>query len=67
MIQSKVTDEMKRAEATILGLAASTGLAQRTIMRARGPLIARCTLETLATIAKALGCRVRDLFEEAGE
>jgi DNA-binding Xre family transcriptional regulator len=45
-------------------MAEKTGLALETIMRARGQMIGRCTLDTLATIAGALGCRVKDLFEE---
>lgn len=49
---------------TVRGMAEKTGLALETIMRARGQMIGRCTLDTLATIAGALGCRVKDLFEE---
>ena len=64
MIQSKVKDVMHGKGETILGLVTKTGLAQRTINRARGELISRCTLDTLATIAAALGVRVKDLFDE---
>lgn len=35
--------------------------------RARGELISKCTLATLASIAAALDCRVKDLFTEEGE
>jgi len=41
-----------------------TGLADGTILRARGKLIAKCSLETLASIARALGCQIKDLFSE---
>lgn len=64
MIQSKVKHVMNQKGETILGLVAKTGLAQRTINRARGELISRCTLDTLATIAGALGVKVKDLFGE---
>ncbi len=33
-------------------------------MCARGPEIRQCRLETLATIAGALGVRTKDLYEE---
>ena len=36
----------------------------QTVNRARGPMIVRCTLETLATIAVALGVKIKDLFDE---
>ncbi len=64
MIQSKVKSVMNEKGETILGLVEKTRLAQRTINRARGEMISRCTLDTLASIAGALGCRVKDLFEE---
>lgn len=64
MIQSKVKSVMNEKGETILGLVEKTRLAQRTINRARGEMISRCTLDTLATIAGALGVKVKDLFEE---
>jgi DNA-binding Xre family transcriptional regulator len=67
MIQERVKARMESKGVSILGLVETTGLSSRTIRRARSPLIARCTLETLDTIAQALGCRVKDLFAEAGE
>lgn len=55
---------MERIGETVQGLADKTGLSPQTIMRARGSRVGTCTLNTLATIAGALGCRVKDLFEE---
>lgn len=55
---------MEAKGVTIHKLVADTGLAQRTIMRARGPLIEACTLKTLEVIAHALGVQVKDLFVE---
>lgn len=64
MITSKVKKAMEEKGMTVRGLAEKTGLALETIMRARGDMIGRCTLDTLATIATALGVKVKDLFEE---
>jgi len=64
MIRSKLKDRMSDAGMTIQALADKTGLSTNTITRARGDLIGRCTLDTLATIATALGVKVKDLFEE---
>lgn len=64
MIRSKLKERMSDAGMTIQVLADKTGLSTNTITRARGDLIGRCTLDTLATIAEALACRVKDLFEE---
>lgn len=58
---------MRERKVTVRGLMATTGLADGTILRARGPMIERCTLDTLARIAAALGVRVKDLFSEEGE
>ena len=64
MFTSNLTGIMKENEVTVFGLADKAGVSSRTIMRARGPMISRCTLETLATIAAALGVKVKALFEE---
>lgn len=64
MLSSNLGKIMADKEWTIRALAEATRLAPQTIMRARGDLMGRCTLETLAAIAGALGCRVKDLFEE---
>ena len=61
---SRVREQMERIGETVQGLADKTGLSPQTIMRARGSRVGTCTLNTLATIAGALGCRVKDLFEE---
>jgi len=64
MITSRVKETMKDKGITMRGLVSRTGLSMQTVNRARGQMIGRCTLDTLATIAGALGCRVKDLFEE---
>lgn len=64
MISSNLGKVMADGEWTVRALAEATKLAPQTIMRARGDLIGRCTLDTLATIATALGVKVKDLFEE---
>uniref|UniRef100_I2Q563 Putative transcriptional regulator n=1 Tax=Desulfovibrio sp. U5L TaxID=596152 RepID=I2Q563_9BACT len=64
MITSRVRQVMEAKGLTVREVVERTGLAKETLNRARGDLIGRCTLDTLATIAGALGCRVKDLFEE---
>lgn len=64
MLTSKLTDVMEDKGMTVLALADKAGISTRTVMRARGDLIGRCTLDTLATIAEALGVKMKDLFEE---
>lgn len=64
MIESKVRTTMKSKGVTIEQLAKATGLSTHTIMRSRSEYINRCTLSTLKTMAKALGCEAKDLFEE---
>lgn len=63
-IRSRVKEVMGEKGVTILGLSEMTGLSSRTVRNARSPRILQCRLETLATIAAALGVRVKDLFEE---
>mgnify|MGYP001213392417 CR=1 FL=1 len=65
MLSSNLEKIMTEKEWTVRALAEATRLAPQTIMRARGQMIGRCTLDTLANIAGALGCRVKDLFKEA--
>lgn len=55
---------MERVGETVQGIADKTGLSPQTIMRARGPRVGTCTLNTLATIATAMDVKVKDLFEE---
>ena len=51
---------------TILGLVAESGLAKRTIDKARTDAgISECRLSTLKRIAAALGVAVTELFTEA--
>lgn len=64
MITSRVKEVMKGQGITMRELVNRTGLSMQTINRARGDLIGRCTLDTLATISAALGTKVKDLFSE---
>ena len=64
MIVSKVRHTMKSKGVTIEQLAKATGLSTHTIMRSRSEYINRCTLSTLKTMARALGCDAKDLVEE---
>lgn len=64
MIVSKVRELMEAKDKTIAALADETGLAMETVKRARDARISQCRVETLEAIARALGVRVVDLFEE---
>lgn len=64
MLTSHVRQVMEEKGLTVREVVEKTGLAKQTINRARGDLIGRCTLDTLATIAGALGAKVKDLFSE---
>jgi lambda repressor-like predicted transcriptional regulator len=64
MIRSNVKDSMEKAGVSVRGLVAMTGLADGTVQRARDDRIGSCSLNTLATIAAALGVRTKNLFEE---
>jgi len=64
MITGKVRELMVKKGMTIREMAERTGLATETIKRSRDARIGQCTLNTLAAIAGALGCRAKDLFEE---
>jgi DNA-binding Xre family transcriptional regulator len=64
MITSNLRNLMEEKQMPVRELMEKTGLAKGTINRARGDLIGRCTLDTLATIATALGVKVKDLFSE---
>jgi len=65
MLTSNIKQLMEEKGVTIRAMVAQTGLADVTILRARCEKIAQCHLETLERIAKCLGCRVKDLFEES--
>lgn len=64
MITSKVKEVMEEQAVTVRALAEKTGLALETVMRARGKMIGRCTLDTLTLIATALGVKIKDLYKE---
>jgi DNA-binding Xre family transcriptional regulator len=64
MLTSKVKAIMAERKITVRALASQAGLTEKTVMRARGDLIGRCTLDTLRFIATAMGVKVKDLFEE---
>jgi len=64
MIKGKVKEMMEQKGVTIRQLASMTGLSSGTLHRARGEQFTKCTLDTLATIAEALGVRTKELFEE---
>lgn len=62
MIASNVKQIMEKKKKTICGLANELQISDRTIKRARGPLISQCQLGTLEKIANALGVRLHDLY-----
>jgi DNA-binding Xre family transcriptional regulator len=64
VIKSRVQGLMEAQDLTVRKFAEMTGISLQTIMRARDARIGTCTLNTLATIASALGVRVKDLFTE---
>ena len=65
MLKSNVKDYMEKAGISVRKGAYLTGLSTQTLNRARqDETILGCSLETLQTIARACGCRVKDLFTE---
>lgn len=64
MLRGKVKEVMEQKSVTIRQMVAQTGLSSGTLHRARGEQFTKCTLETLATIAAALGVKTKDLYEE---
>jgi len=50
---------------TIRMMVAGTGISDKTILRARCERINECRVYTLEAIAAFLGCKVKDLFDEA--
>lgn len=64
VVVSKIKDLMQEQGLTLKDLEQRTGLSNETINRARGERILKCRVETLQTIATALGVKVTDLFEE---
>lgn len=64
MFVSNVKKIMEERGITYARLEAVTGLSSQTITRARSPRIREMSLETLETIAHALGVSVKELFDE---
>lgn len=64
MIKSNIKALMEEKGITYAVLEKATGFSSQTITRARGEMIRECRLSTLEAIAKALGVRICDLFEE---
>lgn len=64
MLISNLVNLMVHSKVTIRGLSKRTSLATLTITRARDSRIAECRLSTLEAISRALGCKVKDLFDE---
>ncbi len=68
MILSKVKEVMVERGFSIQRLVDESGLSEMTIVRARRgggqDQLGSCKLVTLEIIAKALGVKVKDLFEE---
>lgn len=55
---------MREKKISINRLIELSGVSNHTIVRARKTSIRECTLATLEKIANALGCKVKDLFEQ---
>lgn len=64
MIISNLKEVMEDKKVTYLELERRTGLPPQTISRARGETIRDCKLSTLEAIARALGVRIYDLFDD---
>ena len=65
MITSNVRKLMEDKDVTIRTMVAGTGISDKTILRARCERINECRVYTLEAIAAFLGCKVKDLFDEA--
>ena len=64
MITSNVRKIMENKGITIREMVEQTGLADKTILRARCRQINQCRVYTLEMIADFLDCKVKDLFNE---
>lgn len=64
MIVSKIKRIMEEKGVTLKQITDETGLAEITLIRARGEQILQCRLATLETIAHFLGCKTKDLYDE---
>lgn len=59
------SEDGKKESMTLREMEKRSGLSHVTILRARDDQgIRSCSLDTLGKLAQALGCRVKDLFEE---
>lgn len=67
MIKSNIKKIMESKEMTYALLEKATGFSSQTITRARGEMIRECRLSTLEAVAKALGVKICDLFEECAD
>lgn len=65
MITSNVKKIMADKKMTIRALVALSGLSDKTVLRTRNEHIVECRLYTLQTVARHLGCKVKDLFTES--
>lgn len=65
MITSNIKYIMNQKHITIQKMVELSGLSDHTILRIRrSKRIGECKLNTLEKVAKALQCKVKDLFEE---
>ncbi|CAK7071201.1 MAG: hypothetical protein DELT_01893 [Desulfovibrio sp.] len=64
MVVSRLKQLMETNGVTLRDLMAKTGLSNETVLRARSEKIVKCRLETLVTIAAALQCKTKDLYDE---
>ena len=67
MITSNVKKIMNNKGVTIRKMVEHTGLADKTILRARCEQINQCRVYTLEIIADFLNCKVKDLFNETDD
>ncbi len=64
MVKSRVKELMEKQGITVRKMVLLTSLSDVTILRARREQILQCRLATLETIARCLGCKIKDLFDE---
>ena len=64
MIISNVRKIMENQTITIRKMVEDTGIADKTILRARSENITKCRMGTLEEIANYLNCAIKDLFDE---
>jgi DNA-binding Xre family transcriptional regulator len=65
MISSNVKYIMRKKEKTLREVTEDAQISESTLLKIRkSSLIGECKLNTLRKVAQALGCKVKDLFEE---